>query len=500
MSSGRKLRWRDRLLAPPADLDPTEGYWPGWKRKFANDFMPAKDAQANDGLVPPEFEDASWILDGEGSGSRVVLEAARSRHVDAEARGRTAEQRAHRLVQSGLTLLAVSFALTGFELNRLRDAQSPIWAWVVVALISVMTIALLTLAVVQAISVDRVGYYQPVNPASAAEFGSEDSQRRAIVAAEMRGAALANWTGLKKVNEFLQARAWFSRAVAMLVVSGLTAALLWVLAVPDESPVAATRVLLVNTDHASDAMPGGTGESPPSTTAPTPTTTRKAQPAGSSPPANEATAADWLAAIGTVGALMTAILVLARDTLDRRRNQARKVNAWAVEILPKRDRSDNGALVAMEGSCVLVRALNTGEEPAYDFHVWVHHDFSPQSAIMGSHDRTILHPGSQDVYVDGVQLPEGGLASLPLVDVTFRDAAGRRWQRLHTGQLSRDRISREGRARTARYRVIGLWRRSVLRVRRLRARSTEAASGNEADEGELRSESSAEAAQPEGDE
>jgi hypothetical protein len=177
-----------------------------------------------------------------------------------------------------------------------------------------------------------------------------------------------------------------------------------------------------------------------------------------------ATAAAWLSAIGTVGALFTGMVVFAREQRDRRRGQARQVNAWAVDVLPEREQTERGLVVGMEGDCVLVRALNTSPEPVYEFHVWVHHNLAPDSGRIGSLDRSILPPGSHEIYVDGVQIPDGGLADMPHVDVTFRDTAGRRWQRLYTGRFSRDRISREGMDELLRYRLRSLWRRLVLRL------------------------------------
>ncbi len=178
------------------------------------------------------------------------------------------------------------------------------------------------------------------------------------------------------------------------------------------------------------------------------------------------TVADWIAAFGTGGALLLGMLVLFRDQSDRRRAQARQVNAWAVEVLSKRERTETGAIVGLEGNCVKVTALNNSLEPVYDMHVWVHHNYHPQAPRSGSHERSILPPGSHDIHVDGIEIPESGLAGLPYVDVTFRDTAGRRWQRLHNGDLSRDKISREGVERVLRYRLRRAWRLAQLRLNR----------------------------------
>lgn len=178
---------------------------------------------------------------------------------------------------------------------------------------------------------------------------------------------------------------------------------------------------------------------------------------------NAPNAADWLAAVGTVGAVLLGLFVLAREQRDRRKVQARSVNAWAVEVRPKRDRTELGVIVGMSGKCVVVEAHNSSTEPVYDFHAWVHHNLAPDSGSMGSHERAVLPPGAHTIFVDGVDIPDGGLAHLPYVDVTFRDTAGRRWQRLYTGKLARDRISREGMSRLLRFRIVRAWRRFRLR-------------------------------------
>ena len=164
----------------------------------------------------------------------------------------------------------------------------------------------------------------------------------------------------------------------------------------------------------------------------------------------QASLADWVAALGTVGALLLGFAILFREQLDRRIGHARRVNAWAVEVLPKRDMTESGAIVGMDGKCVVVAVQNSGVEPAYDVHVWVHHSYSPNAPRSGSHERSVLPPGLHEFFVDGVCLSEGGLAGLPYVDVTFRDAGGRRWQRLYSGELSSDKTSPYGRTRRRR--------------------------------------------------
>ena len=164
-------------------------------------------------------------------------------------------------------------------------------------------------------------------------------------------------------------------------------------------------------------------------------------------------AADWLEAIGTIGALLVGMSVLVREQRDRRRSQARQVNAWATDIRPKRTETELGVRVGMEGQCVVVQALNSSPEPVYEFHAWVHHDLSAESSVTGSMERLILAPGAHTIFVDGINIPASVLAHMPNVDVTFRDSGGRRWQRVYSGRLSPDRTSPDGRSASMNYRL-----------------------------------------------
>jgi hypothetical protein len=93
----------------------------------------------------------------------------------------------------------------------------------------------------------------------------------------------------------------------------------------------------------------------------------------------------------------------------------------------------------------------------YDFHVWVHHDYRPDSSVMGSQKRHILPPGETVVDADWVELPENGLAGKPYVDLSFKDERSRGWQRLFDGGLGPDRLSRKGRSKRRAIRQLRGW-------------------------------------------
>lgn len=203
------------------------GTWPKWWKKYLNDWRPAKHAAANDGLEPPVPERPTWT-DGPGADTSIVLDAARQRTAQFEDRITTAESRAARLTERALALLTLTFLATGYVAARLRDADPSIVVWVAALLPSAGSLVCLGLATIEALGVDRAGFVEPVRPSDAARFRTESAQRRALIAQEVRAAEMARWTGRKKLNEFLQARAWFTRGVTFVVLMGFAATAIWI--------------------------------------------------------------------------------------------------------------------------------------------------------------------------------------------------------------------------------------------------------------------------------
>lgn len=152
-----------------------------------------------------------------------------------------------------------------------------------------------------------------------------------------------------------------------------------------------------------------------------------------------ASTAEWIIALGTLVTLAASVFVLLRDQLDRRKSQARSVNAWAVEVTNLRLRDEYGADTSqMGGQSVRIAVLNASSEPVYDFIAWVKLSYDPKSGYMGGQERHVLPPGESELWVDGVRLPKGGLAGLPHVDITFRDVRDKLWWRRHYGRLGAD--------------------------------------------------------------
>jgi hypothetical protein len=119
-----------------------------------------------------------------------------------------------------------------------------------------------------------------------------------------------------------------------------------------------------------------------------------------------------IGSVGTVGAFAVALYLLRVQISDRRRGQARLVNAWLAEM-----RVDEKPLPVF-----VVRVDNSSEEPAYGVRVQLVYGNS------GTFVRDIGVLGPQEVAELDIVVP--GLRNIdPAPDVTFTDAAGRRWTR-----------------------------------------------------------------------
>jgi hypothetical protein len=134
---------------------------------------------------------------------------------------------------------------------------------------------------------------------------------------------------------------------------------------------------------------------------------------------------DWLAAVGTVGALGVALVLLAKELRARReaiedrvREHARYVAAWLGE-----QPSSSPGLLAVH---------NGGQEPAYECIVkWTHsgYDEPPQLAAFA-----VLPPGET---MHATVTPPAFMSLLPPLTIFFTDARGIRWRRDPGGQLAR---------------------------------------------------------------
>jgi hypothetical protein len=191
------------------------GSWPRMVFRFYQDLLPAKFAKANDGAVAPSIELADWV---ESVSSEEALQAA-VRANDKAAEGvKTAEAKAQRLAQVALALLTIAFGVASYQAQRVR-ASGGGWRWIELAPVA-LAIMSLALAGVEAIEIDRVGFFASGGVSDAVAASVED-RRAALIAAEERGRLLAQWTSRRKLSSLMQARAWLSRGLLALAVAGL---------------------------------------------------------------------------------------------------------------------------------------------------------------------------------------------------------------------------------------------------------------------------------------
>lgn len=194
-----------------------EGRWPKAWRRVLWDLGPAGRAEPDDGIVAPSPSRPDW-LDRVAALPRAV-EVARAANRAAQHSAATAEAKASRLVQLGLALLALAFAVGAYQLTF--DLQrSP---WYLFTLLPVgLALLFLAVAAFQAGELDRVGVYRTVEPRDFDGIGPVGATAVELEIEE-RGRQLASWTAKKKHTDLMQARAWLARGLVALIASALIA-------------------------------------------------------------------------------------------------------------------------------------------------------------------------------------------------------------------------------------------------------------------------------------
>ncbi len=208
------------LLARPTITgggNPSPGRWPKALRRVGWDLGRASQAPANDGIVAPTITRPGWI-DRVGSIPGAV-ELTKAANQDARDTAAKAEDKASRLVQLGLALLALALAVGAYQLTF--DLQRT--AAYDLTLIPVgLAILFLALATFEAVEIDRVGFYRSAEPSDLDGVGSTAAPAVQLEIEEY-GRALARWTANKKLSDLMQARAWLARGLLALIVAALTA-------------------------------------------------------------------------------------------------------------------------------------------------------------------------------------------------------------------------------------------------------------------------------------
>jgi hypothetical protein len=162
---------------------------------------------------------------------------------------------------------------------------------------------------------------------------------------------------------------------------------------------------------------------------------------------------EWLAAIGTVGALGGALWQIrvernrriaqdARDREERRREQARKIACWPGES------EDPGPIDPWWGTSTPIDLVNGSDEPVYNVVVSIvlvqgagaprtTEELKERAEIQHDAPRStaaILVPGAWRVWVPGTGW-DGGMGLRLGAEIAFTDRAGVSWIRRGTGAL-----------------------------------------------------------------
>jgi hypothetical protein len=196
----------------------TNGTWPKPRRRAFADFLTADTAPQDDGVVRPRYPPPVWA--DEVAGIPGAVGVAKSAREAAEGAAQGAEEKASRLVQITLALLTVSLALGSYQLAFSLQRS---WQWAFLLLPIVIALGCLAISAFEALLVDRVGFYSQPSGRDLAGIGQRDGNA-ILLEDEEHGRRLARWSANHKHTDLMQARAWFTRGLAALLLAGLAAA------------------------------------------------------------------------------------------------------------------------------------------------------------------------------------------------------------------------------------------------------------------------------------
>lgn len=197
------------------------GEWPKPLRRVRWDLGRASKAPEDDGAVAPQFAPPPWT--SVAARSSAALSVVYRAHDEAKAGVQVAEDKAGRLVRTALTTLAVATALVGYQLQSTLG-RGPWWFLLLAPVAGALVC--LTIAAFEAIEIDRVGFYRHATGRDLAATGPRNPIVR-VIEQEDIGRRLAGWTSQHKHTALMQARAWFTRGLALLVAASIVAAISW---------------------------------------------------------------------------------------------------------------------------------------------------------------------------------------------------------------------------------------------------------------------------------
>lgn len=139
---------------------------------------------------------------------------------------------------------------------------------------------------------------------------------------------------------------------------------------------------------------------------------------------------DWVAAVGTVGALLVALFLLKREIDDRRARQRKNDMKPATQVF--------GWVVAKDDSWGL-KVQNNGDEPVFDLVFYATPPVglgqpTTRQVLFGTVPPKIVLDGEYHEHPDE---REDLLFGFPSVEIEFTDGRGRHWLLPHRHQVRR---------------------------------------------------------------
>ena len=207
-----------------------DGVWPKPLKRVRWDLGRASKAPEDDGAVAPRFAPPSWA--SKAARSPAALSVVQRANDEAKAGAQAAEDKAGRLVRTALTTLAVATALFGYQLRFALEHS--LW-WLSLLIPVSGAFACLVIAAFEAYEIDRVGFYQHAKGQDLVEPVPRDSIVPVIEKEEV-GRRLAKWSSVQKHTALMQARAWFTKGLTLLVAAVIVAAISWAFDAADSTP------------------------------------------------------------------------------------------------------------------------------------------------------------------------------------------------------------------------------------------------------------------------
>ena len=203
------------------------GEWPTPLKRVLQDLRPASKAPPNDGAVAPEFAPPPWA--SVAARSAAALPVVHRANDEAKAGAKTAEEKAARLVRTALTTLAVATALIGYQLQFALERRT--W-WFLLVAPAIGAFLCLAIAAFAGNEIDRVGFYRHATGQDLADPGPREPIVR-VIEQEHIGRRLTAWSSENKHTALMQARAWFSRGLVLLLAASIAAAISWAINAAD---------------------------------------------------------------------------------------------------------------------------------------------------------------------------------------------------------------------------------------------------------------------------